>query len=158
MIKINLVVRNNRLPRICTAIIAGAGLGLAGCIFTGYFAESLHFRIDAWRFTKRASFGAAVADCCLWYGKYNGAGRTGVCAFVGSILVALTILGLSVSGIFLRKVVLSGVAISAMFTGATTRIQYFADEVQLATLVYWTFVAIWEARDGDDLGGNGKLL
>lgn len=31
--KINLVVRNNRLPRICTAIIAGAGLGLAGCIY-----------------------------------------------------------------------------------------------------------------------------
>lgn len=30
--KINLVVRNNRLPRICTALIAGAGLGLAGCV------------------------------------------------------------------------------------------------------------------------------
>lgn len=30
--KINLVVRANRLPRICTAILGGAGLGLAGCI------------------------------------------------------------------------------------------------------------------------------
>lgn len=30
--KINLVVQNNRLPRICTAILAGAGLGLSGCI------------------------------------------------------------------------------------------------------------------------------
>lgn len=30
--KINLVIRNNRLPRICTAMVAGAGLGLAGCI------------------------------------------------------------------------------------------------------------------------------
>ena len=28
--KINLVIRNNRLPRICTAMVAGAGLGLAG--------------------------------------------------------------------------------------------------------------------------------
>ncbi len=27
--KINLVIRNNRLPRICTAMVAGAGLGLA---------------------------------------------------------------------------------------------------------------------------------
>ena len=26
--KINLVIRNNRLPRICTAMVAGAGLGL----------------------------------------------------------------------------------------------------------------------------------
>ena len=30
--KINLVIRNNRMPRICTAIVAGAGLGLSGCI------------------------------------------------------------------------------------------------------------------------------
>ena len=30
--KINIVVQNNRLPRIITAILAGGGLGLAGCI------------------------------------------------------------------------------------------------------------------------------
>ena len=30
--KINIVVRNVRLPRICTAVIAGAGLGVTGCI------------------------------------------------------------------------------------------------------------------------------
>lgn len=28
--KINLVIRNNRLPRICTAMVAGAGLGRPG--------------------------------------------------------------------------------------------------------------------------------
>ena len=27
--KINLVIRNNRLPRICTAMVSGAGLGLS---------------------------------------------------------------------------------------------------------------------------------
>lgn len=26
-----------------------------------------------------------------------------------------------------------------MFTGATTLLQYFADDVQVATVVYWTF-------------------
>ena len=30
--KINIVVRNVRLPRICTAVAAGAGLGVTGCI------------------------------------------------------------------------------------------------------------------------------
>ena len=39
--KINLVVRNNRLPRICTAIIAGAGLGLAGCILQAILRNPL---------------------------------------------------------------------------------------------------------------------
>ena len=35
--------------------------------------------------------------------------------------------------------ILAGVALSSMFTGATTLLQYFADDVQLATVVYWTF-------------------
>ena len=30
---INIVVRNMRLPRICTAILGGAGLGVAGVVF-----------------------------------------------------------------------------------------------------------------------------
>jgi len=42
--------------------------------------------------------------------------------------------------------VLAGVAISSMFTGATTLMQYFADEVELNTLVFWTF---------GDLGSTG---
>ena len=39
--KINLVIRNNRLPRICTAMVAGAGLGLAGCILQAVLRLSL---------------------------------------------------------------------------------------------------------------------
>ena len=35
--------------------------------------------------------------------------------------------------------ILSGVALSSMFTGGTTLVQYFADDVQVATVVYWTF-------------------
>ena len=34
---------------------------------------------------------------------------------------------------------LAGVAISSMLGGATTLIQYFANEIQLANLVFWTF-------------------
>lgn len=40
---------------------------------------------------------------------------------------------------------LAGVAISSMLGGATTLIQYFANEIQLANLVFWTF---------GDLGGT----
>ena len=39
--KINIVVRNNRLPRILTAILAGGGLGLAGCILQAVLADFL---------------------------------------------------------------------------------------------------------------------
>ena len=39
--KINLVVQNNRLPRILTAILAGGGLGLAGCILQAVLRNPL---------------------------------------------------------------------------------------------------------------------
>lgn len=136
--KINLVIQNNRLPRICTAIIAGAGLGLAGCILQAILQNPLA-SASTLGVSQGASFGAAIAIVVLGMGNSMGLGVP-LCAFIGSISVALIILGLShFRNISPEGIVLSGVAISAMFTGATALIQYFANEVQLATLVYWTF-------------------
>jgi len=41
--------------------------------------------------------------------------------------------------------ILAGVAISSMFTGATTLVQYFCDDVMVATVVYWTFGSLGRA-------------
>ncbi|MFY9380362.1 MAG: iron ABC transporter permease, partial [Acutalibacteraceae bacterium] len=38
-----------------------------------------------------------------------------------------------------ESVILAGVALSSMFIGGTTLIQYFADDVQVAAVVFWTF-------------------
>ncbi len=136
--KINIIVQNNRLPRICTAMLAGAGLGLAGCILQAILHNPLA-SASTLGVSQGASFGAAFAIVVLGLG---GTASIGVplCAFVGSVAVALIILGLSrFRRISPEGIVLSGVAISSMFTGATTLIQYFADEVELANLVYWTF-------------------
>ena len=38
--KINIVVRNNRLPRICTALLAGAGLGTSGAVDCGAYVST----------------------------------------------------------------------------------------------------------------------
>jgi iron complex transport system permease protein len=54
-------------------------------------------------------------------------------------------------------IVLAGVAISSMFTGATTLIQYFADEVQLSTLVFWTFGDLG-STGWEDLGGMAVIV
>ena len=35
--------------------------------------------------------------------------------------------------------ILAGVALSALFSGGTTIMQYFADDVSLAAIVFWTF-------------------
>ncbi len=136
--KVNLVVQNNRLPRICTAVISGAGLGLAGCILQAILHNPLA-SASTLGVSQGAGFGAAFAIVVLGLGGTASIGIP-LCAFVGSVAVALIILGLSrFRRISPEGIVLSGVAISSMFTGATTLIQYFADEVELANMVYWTF-------------------
>ena len=85
----------------------------------------------------------------------GGAGGLGgmavpLCAFAGSMAVALVILGLSrFRRVSAEGIVLAGVAISSVFTGATTLMQYFADEIQLSTLVFWTFGSLENTSWGD---------
>ena len=136
--KINLVIRNNRLPRICTAMVAGAGLGLAGCILQAVLRNPLA-SASTLGVSQGATFGAAVAIIGLGLSQ-AGSWAITLCSFLGSLLVAAVILGLSqFKQISSEGIVLAGVAISSMLTGATTLLQYFADEVALSSLVFWTF-------------------
>ncbi|MBQ8796958.1 MAG: iron ABC transporter permease [Oscillospiraceae bacterium] len=154
--KINLVVQNNRLPRICTAILAGGGLGLAGCILQAVLRNPLA-SASTLGVSQGATFGAAFAIVVLGMGSTTGVGIP-LCAFIGSIAVALVILGLSrFRQVSPEGIVLAGVAISSMFTGATTLIQYFADEVELSTLVFWTFGDLG-STGWEDLSGLGIIV
>ena len=138
---INRIVLNNRLPRICTALIAGAGRGTSGCVLQAILRNPLA-SASTLGVSQGASFGAAFAIIVLNAGTVGAAGTAmiPVCAFAGSMAVALVIFGLSrFRQISPEGIVLAGVAISSMFTGATTLIQYFADEIELASLVFWTF-------------------
>ena len=141
--KINLVVQNNRMPRICTAIISGAGLGLAGCILQAILHNPLA-SASTLGVSQGATFGAAFAIVVM---NMTGAIGISVYSFLGSIAVAIVILGLSrFKQVSAEGIVLAGVAISSMLSGATTLIQYFANEIQLTNLVFWTF---------GDLGSTG---
>ena len=154
--KINLVVRNNRMPRICTAILAGGGLGLAGCVLQAILRNPLASS-STLGVSQGATFGAAFAIVVLGFTGTSGMGIP-LCAFLGSIAVALVILGLSkFRQVSPEGIVLAGVAISSMFTGATTLIQYFADEVQLSTLVFWTFGDLG-STGWEDLGGMAAIV
>ena len=141
--KINLVVQNNRMPRICTAIIAGAGLGLAGCILQAILHNPLA-SASTLGVSQGATFGAAFAIVAM---NMTGAIGISIYSFLGSIAVAIVILGLSrFKQVSAEGIVLAGVAISSMLSGATALFQYFANEIQLTSLVFWTF---------GDLGSTG---
>ena len=154
--KINLIVQNNRLPRILTALLAGGGLGLAGCVLQAILRNPLASS-STLGVSQGATFGAAFAIVVL---NLSGVSDIGIplCAFVGSIAVALVILGLSkFRQVSPEGIVLAGVAISSMFTGATTLLQYFANEVQLSTLVFWTFGDLG-STGWQDLGGMAVMV
>ena len=148
--KVNLVIRNNRLPRICTAIVAGAGLGLAGCILQAILHNPL-----ASASSQGATFGAAFAIVTL---NLTGGVAISLWSFLGSIAVAAVILGLSrLKQVSAEGIVLAGVAISSMLGGATTLIQYFANEIQLSNLVFWTFGDLG-STDWNDLRGMALMV
>ena len=131
------------MPRICTAIIAGAGLGLAGCILQAILHNPLA-SASTLGVSQGATFGAAFAIVVM---NMTGAIGISIYSFLGSIAVAIVILGLSrFKQVSAEGIVLAGVAISSMLSGATTLIQYFANEIQLTSLVFWTF---------GDLGSTG---
>ena len=88
--KINIVVQNNRLPRIITAILAGGGLGLAGCILQAVLRNPLASS-STLGVSQGATFGAAFAIVVLGMGATDRFGIP-LCAFLGSIAVALVIL------------------------------------------------------------------
>ena len=56
------------------------------------------------------------------------------------MLSTLAVLGLSrIRKITPQTMILSGVALSSLFSGGTTLLQYFADDVKVAAVVFWTF-------------------
>ena len=87
--KINIIVQNNRLPRIVTAILAGSGLGLAGCILQAVLRNPLASS-STLGVSQGATFGAAFAIVVLGLGTNDRFGIP-LCAFFGSISVALVI-------------------------------------------------------------------
>ena len=142
------VVFNLRMPRILTAIIGGIALALAGCAFQSVLRKPLA-SASTLGISQGAAFGAAVAIIVLGFGSsaaaYEGVFASNpfivvICAFAGSMISALAILALSrIRNMSAESIVLAGVALSALFAGATAVVQYFAEDTQVAAVVFWTF-------------------
>ena len=144
----NVVVFNLRLPRVVTAIVAGIGLATVGCVMQSILRNPLASS-STLGVSQGAAFGAAFAIIVLDAGmqsqtldgvSISNPYTTSVCAFVGSMFSTLVVLGLSrIRKITPQTMILSGVALSSLFSGGTTLLQYFADDVKVAAVVFWAF-------------------
>ena len=144
-----IIVWNIRLPQALTSITAGAGLAVAGTAMQSILRNPLGSPFTL-GISHAAAFGAALSVMLLGSGvmasSHVGAVTitspcmTTAAAFACSLLAAGAIVVISrTRGASPEVMVLTGVALGALFTAGTMFLQFFADDVQLASMVFWTF-------------------
>lgn len=145
----NMVIWRIRLPRVLSAIIAGAGLSVAGCVMQNNLRNPLASP-STLGISNAAAFGANLAIVVFGAGSIRSTAADAVVinnpyivtisAFACAMAAALTVLFLArLRGFSPESIVLAGVALGSLFSAGTTLIQYFAQDVQVAAAVFWTF-------------------
>lgn len=143
------VIWNIRLPRIAAGIVAGAGLSIAGCVMQTCLRNPLASP-STLGISNAAAFGANLA--IVFFGAGSTRSNTAdaifisnpyavtISAFVFSLVAMALILTLTgLRGFSPESVVLAGVAFGSLFTAGSTLVQYFAQDAQVAAMVFWTF-------------------
>lgn len=124
-----------RLPRIVGALVCGWGLALAGLSIQTLLKNPLASPSTI-GISQGAAFGAASAIVLLEAQLYLVTSF----AFAGAISAAAVVLVLAgLKRLSAEAVVLSGVALSSLFTSGTILLQFLANDAQLAMVVFWTF-------------------
>ncbi|MDY3918171.1 MAG: iron ABC transporter permease [Candidatus Limivivens sp.] len=129
------VLINIRLCRIVMAVITGAGLALCGVIMQSITGNSMASPFTT-GVSSAAGFGAAVG--IVFFG--NQSNTVILLAFLFSALCTIAVYGISFLKDFkANTLILMGVAINYLFSALNSCLQYFANEHQLESIVYWTF-------------------
>lgn len=145
------VIMGIRLPRVVAGLLVGAILASGGAVMQCVLQNDLA-AASTLGVSQGAAFGAAIGIIAFAGGSINSpTAATAVtidnpftvtlCAFIGGSISTLLVIGISQ---FKRDIgpgglVLAGTAISSLFSGASTLLQYFADETTIAAIVFWTF-------------------
>ncbi|MDD2533962.1 MAG: iron ABC transporter permease [Eubacteriales bacterium] len=133
-----------RLPRVFAAILAGAGLALAGTAMQGIFRNPLA-EPGILGVSAGASLGALVS---IAFGAISFL-TLPLFAFVGASVAVLFILILaSVAGNrgTTTVLILAGMAVSAFFSALTSLILVLASEYQVSSYIFWTLGGLSNRR------------
>jgi iron complex transport system permease protein len=127
------IVVSLRLPRAVEAIVVGAGLGVAGVLLQGALGNPLASP-DVIGVTGGASFGAILVLLAF----PSAVALLPVGALLFGLLAGALVLAVAWSGVSAGatgKLILAGIAVSALFNAATTSLMVaFSDRVQSAVL------------------------
>ena len=165
--RFDIIVWNIRLPQVLTALVAGAGLAVSGAVMQSILRNPLGSPFTL-GISHAAAFGAAFAVMVLGSGIMSSSSVGAVTisnpylttsmAFAFCLLASLAIVAISkIRGASPETMVLSGVALGALFTAGTMFLQFFADDVQLAAMVFWTFGDTAPASQSHEWHPSGNL-
>lgn len=138
------LVLNLRLPRIVAALVLGAVLGTAGLVLQTIFSNPL-VEPGLVGVSQGAAFGAALvivlAGPTLWLTQ----GAAAVGGFLGLFLSYAVARRIRFGGWVLR-LILAGIAVSALFSAGIGLIKYTADPLdQLPAITFWMLGGLWHA-------------
>lgn len=165
--RVDIIVWNIRMPQALAALAAGAGLSVAGAVMQSILRNPLGSPFTL-GISQAAAFGAAFAVMILGTGEMasttigavtiTNPAITTFSAFIFCLLASSAVILVSrIRGASPETMVLTGVALGALFTAGTMFLQFFADDVQLAAMVFWTFGDVGRAG-WKELGVMGVLV
>ena len=157
------IIWNIRIPRVLAAAIAGMGLAISGLIMQTTLNNAMASP-STLGVSNAAVFGANLS-IIAFAGGYLSTGNnlsnytvganpyaTSLMAFVFATASILLILGLcTIRSFSPNVVVLAGMALSSVWTAATTILQYYATDVGLSAAVVWSFGDLGRATYKTDL-------
>ncbi len=136
------LVVNLRMPRILVAMLLGMSLAGAGTVMQMIFHNPL-VEPGFLGVSQGASFGAALGIVALNASGLGIQAAAGCFGCLGLILSYSLATRIRYGGWTLR-LVLAGIAVSALFSAGVGMLKYFADPLtQLPELVFWMLGALW---------------
>lgn len=134
------IVFDIRLPRIIGGFLVGMSIALSGMIIQSVLNNPLASP-STLGISSASAFGANVALIVfVRLGVRTSSLLTSAVSFLTAMLCMLLVLGISsLKRADRTTVLLGGVALNALFGAMMTIVQFFANDVELASAVAWTF-------------------
>jgi iron complex transport system permease protein len=138
-----------RLPRVLSAVLGGLALAVAGVAMQSILRNPLGSPFTL-GLSNAAAFGAAFAVVILGAGTIQSSDSDAVllnnpylvslsaffwCLVATAAVLVVVRLRLATP----ETMILMGIVIGSLFSASTTAIEYFADDIELVSIIFWTF-------------------
>ena len=145
----SIIIWRIRMPRVLSALLAGVALSLAGVSMQSILRNPIGTPFTL-GISQAAVFGVAFAVIILGAGSIQSLSGDAVLinnpysviifAFLSSLLSTSVVLILvKFKGAKPETMILTGVILGSLFSALTTALMYFASDVQIASVIFWTF-------------------